>query len=52
MLEVNNVTFNYSSQGEQDAPPALRDVSLRFDAGETVAHVRAAHAHAVEQAQD
>jgi energy-coupling factor transport system ATP-binding protein len=37
MLEVNNVTFNYSAQGEQDAPPALRDVSLRIDAGETVA---------------
>ena len=37
MLEVNNVTFNYSSQGEQDAPPALRDVSLRLDAGETIA---------------
>ena len=37
MIEVNNVTFNYSSQGEQDAPPALRDVSLRIDAGETVA---------------
>jgi energy-coupling factor transport system ATP-binding protein len=37
MIEVNNVTFNYSSQGEQDAPPALRDVTLRIDAGETVA---------------
>ncbi len=37
MIEVNNVTFNYSSQGEQDATPALRDVSLRIDAGETVA---------------
>lgn len=37
MIEVNNVTFNYSSQGEQDAPPALRDVNLHFDAGETVA---------------
>ncbi len=37
MIEVNNVTFNYSSQGEQDAPPALRDVNLRIDAGETIA---------------
>lgn len=37
MIEVNNVTFNYSSQGEHDAPPALRDVNLRFDAGETIA---------------
>jgi len=37
MLEVNNVTFSYSAHGEQDAPPALRDVNLRIDAGETVA---------------
>lgn len=37
MIEVSNVTFNYSSQGEQDAPPALRDVHLRIDTGETVA---------------
>src|ERR1700730_13533895 len=37
MLEVNNVTFSYSAHGEQDAPPALRDVNLRIDVGETVA---------------
>ncbi len=37
MLEVHNVTFNYSTQGEQDAPPALQNVSLRFREGETVA---------------
>jgi len=37
MLAVNNVTFSYSKYGEQDASPALRDVSLRIDAGETVA---------------
>src|SRR3984893_19118380 len=37
MIEVNNVTFNYSARGEQDAPPALRDVSLRIGEGETVA---------------
>jgi energy-coupling factor transporter ATPase len=37
MLEVQHVTFNYSAQGEQDAPPALRDVSLHIEAGETVA---------------
>lgn len=37
MLEVNNVTFNYSAHGEQDAPPALREVNLRIEPGETVA---------------
>ena len=37
MLEVHNVTFNYSAQGEQDAPPALRDVTLQFREGETIA---------------
>src|SRR5437588_826603 len=37
MLEVNNVTFSYTKHSEQDASPALRDVSLRIDAGETVA---------------
>ncbi len=37
MLEVRNVTFNYSAQGEQDAPPALRNVTLSFREGETVA---------------
>jgi energy-coupling factor transporter ATPase len=37
MLEVNNVTFNYSKQGEEDVPPAVREVSLRITEGETVA---------------
>jgi energy-coupling factor transport system ATP-binding protein len=37
MLEINNVTFTYSTQGEQDAPPAVRDVNLHIDAGQTVA---------------
>jgi energy-coupling factor transporter ATPase len=37
MLEVNNVTFNYSTQAEQDVPPALQDINLRIEAGETVA---------------
>jgi len=37
MIEVSNVTFNYSAQGEQDAPPALRDVHLHIGTGETVA---------------
>lgn len=37
MIEVKNVTFSYSAHGEQDAPPALRDVSLRIEPGEMVA---------------
>ena len=37
MLEVNNVTFNYSTQEEQDVPPALQDINLRIEAGETIA---------------
>jgi energy-coupling factor transport system ATP-binding protein len=37
MIEINNVTFNYSMQEEQDVPPALYNVSLSIDAGETVA---------------
>jgi energy-coupling factor transporter ATPase len=37
MLEVNNVTFSYSALGEQDAPPALREVNLSISPGETVA---------------
>ena len=37
MLEVRDVTFNYSAPGEQDAPPALRNVSLQFQEGETIA---------------
>jgi energy-coupling factor transporter ATPase len=36
MIEVNNVTFSYSAHGEQDAPPALREISLQIDAGEIV----------------
>lgn len=36
MLEVNDVTFYYSSRGEQDAPAALRNVNIRIEAGETV----------------
>jgi energy-coupling factor transporter ATPase len=35
MLEVRNVTFTYSTQ--EGVPPALRDVSLRIEAGDTVA---------------
>jgi energy-coupling factor transport system ATP-binding protein len=37
MIELQHVTFNYSAQGEQGVPPALRDVSLRLHEGETVA---------------
>ena len=36
MLEMNGVTFSYS-EGEQGVPPALHEVNLRIDAGETVA---------------
>jgi len=37
MIEINNVTFNYSTQEEQDVPPALQNVSLHIHAGETIA---------------
>src|SRR6266705_2786144 len=37
MLAVNDVTFSYSAHGEGDAPPARRAVSLKIDAGETIA---------------
>jgi energy-coupling factor transport system ATP-binding protein len=37
MLEVQNVTFNYSAEGEQDVPPALRDITLTINEGETIA---------------
>ena len=37
MLELRDVTFNYSAQGESDAPPALRNVHLRIGEGETIA---------------
>jgi energy-coupling factor transporter ATPase len=37
MLEVQKVTFSYSALGEQDAPPALRELDLRIEPGETIA---------------
>nr|MBA2679784.1 ATP-binding cassette domain-containing protein [Ktedonobacteraceae bacterium] len=37
MIELQNVTFNYSAQGEQGVPPALENVSLRIEPGETIA---------------
>ena len=37
MLEVDNVSFQYGMQEDHEAPLALRDVSLRIDAGEMVA---------------
>lgn len=37
MLAVNNVTFYYGSHAEQDTPPALREVTLSINEGETVA---------------
>lgn len=37
MLEVQDVTFRYSMQDAEKTPPALRHVSLRIEAGETVA---------------
>jgi energy-coupling factor transport system ATP-binding protein len=37
MIEIQNVTFNYSAQGEQDVSPALENVSLRIEPGETIA---------------
>ena len=37
MLEVNNVTFSYSTMEEQDVPPALHNISLTIHEGETVA---------------
>src|SRR3989440_6937040 len=37
MLEVNNVTFSYSTHEEQNAPPALHEVNLSILPGETVA---------------
>lgn len=36
-IEIANVTFNYSMQGEQDASPALRDINLHLSEGETIA---------------
>src|SRR5579884_4168639 len=37
MIEVDNVTFSYSKRGEQDVRDALRAVTLRIGAGETIA---------------
>ena len=37
MLEVNDITFNYSRMAEHDAPPALQHVSLSIHGGETIA---------------
>jgi energy-coupling factor transporter ATPase len=37
MLEVDNVSFQYGVQEDHEATLALRDVSLRIDAGEMVA---------------
>ncbi|HET8843882.1 MAG TPA: energy-coupling factor transporter ATPase [Ktedonobacteraceae bacterium] len=37
MIELHNVTFQYSAQGDQDTPPALQDVTLHIREGETLA---------------
>ncbi|GCF08073.1 ABC transporter ATP-binding protein [Dictyobacter arantiisoli] len=37
MIELQNVTFNYSAQGERNVAPALQDISLRIPEGQTVA---------------
>lgn len=37
MLEVHNVSFQYGAHDDQENPHALQDVTLRIDAGETVA---------------
>lgn len=37
MITINNVTFNYSALGEEDAPPALKNVNLTIGEGETIA---------------
>ncbi|GER86151.1 ABC transporter ATP-binding protein [Dictyobacter vulcani] len=37
MIELKNVTFNYSTQEEAGIPPAVQDISLQIHAGETVA---------------
>lgn len=37
MIELTNVTFNYSAQGEQEVPPALQNVNLHIHEGETIA---------------
>ncbi len=37
MITINNVTFNYSALGEEDVPPALKNVNLTIGEGETIA---------------
>ena len=37
MIELNNVTFHYSAQGEEGVPPALQGVQLQIHEGETLA---------------
>lgn len=37
MIELKNVTFNYSAQGEQNVAPALQNISLHIPEGQTVA---------------
>lgn len=37
MITLNNVTFNYSALGDEDMPPALKNVSLHIGEGETIA---------------
>jgi len=37
MLEIQDVTFSYGTSEEPPAPPAVRDVNLGIDSGETIA---------------
>jgi energy-coupling factor transporter ATPase len=37
MIEVEQVTFSYGNAAEEGIPPALRELSLRIDEGETIA---------------
>lgn len=37
MLEIQNVSFHYGAQEDPDTLPALQEVNLRIDSGETVA---------------
>ena len=37
MLEIQDVTFSYGTHEESPVPPAVRDVNLRIDSGETIA---------------
>ncbi len=36
MLQVDDVAFSYSVHSEENIPPALNNISLRINAGETV----------------